>query len=172
MATWDSVRQCTVLFEQPVLAFGSSASVPHFCWVARAFWHALTTLAFVPWTHYVDDFPILMFSDLCDDLDLLVDGFFSALGFRIWCLPSFAESFRPLGVEFTFIPGRAAVVVSNRESRVADINEDVRRAFSSGRLTDDPWENYLSESPAVRQVQRSSFPCSRGSGRSDQGLIR
>ena len=109
--------------------------MPHFCWVARALWHALTTLAFVPWTHYVDDFPTLMFSDLCDDLELLVDGFFSALGFRIKCLPSFAESFRPLGVEFTFPPGRAAVVVSNRESRVADIDEDVRRAFSSGRLS-------------------------------------
>ena len=59
-------------------------------------------LGFVPWTHYVDDFPTLMFSDLCDDLELLVDGFFSALGLGIECLPPFAESFRPLGVEFTF----------------------------------------------------------------------
>ena len=53
-------------------------------------------------------------------------GRLPALGFRIKCLLSF---------EFTFPTGRAVVVVSNRESRVADIDEDVRRAFSSGRLS-------------------------------------
>ena len=39
------------------------------------------------------------------------------------------------GIEFTFLPGRAIVVVTNKESLAADMDENVREAFSGGRLS-------------------------------------
>ena len=69
--------------------FWSLRVVPHVCLVARALWLVLSVLGSVPWTHYVDDCPTLMFNRLCGSLEDFVEGFFSVLGFKFKEQPFF-----------------------------------------------------------------------------------
>ena len=85
------------------------SSVPHFCWVAGALWRVPSVLASVPWTHFVDDYPTSMYHRLCGSLEVLVEGFFSVVGFKFKDQPSFSNVLSALG--FTFPSDRAVVVV-------------------------------------------------------------
>ncbi|CAE7623604.1 bath-40 [Symbiodinium necroappetens] len=119
-----------------VLPFGSIASVGHFNRVARLvqrIFHEMKLLA----ANYFDDYPLLEVAELSQNADRCAKAVLDLFGFT-WAKDK-DEAFSPctdlLGIRLaTSTSGPAAVTLSNKPSRVADLRSAIDKVVSDGVL--------------------------------------
>lgn len=134
ISTWNARLRRPELYQQPVLAFGAASSVQHFCWAARALCHILVSVFGLVATHYVDNFPVLCYRALRDATQTTIDQLFDILGWDTKEQLDFSPVFTCLGVVFAFNARPDAVQISNKPSRLAELDKQIQDIVSSGRL--------------------------------------
>jgi hypothetical protein len=128
VAVYDPTSKSAKLFKQPVLAFGSTASVMSFNRVSRAMWHLGCHFLDLAWVNYFDDFPHLEMEELAVSALESSELLLTILGWRVSMGDKrlkFAISFMPLGADVDL---KAAVsdgflIISNKPGRLESISE-------------------------------------------------
>jgi len=121
------------LFRQPSLAFGASASVLAFNWVAFALCVVLNLVFKVGGTNFYDDFTVLEATSLAEDTASVVTSFFTLLGWQMKELADFSAAPEPLGAVLHLDRCREGVAtVANRPTRTAEIVECIEAMVSKG----------------------------------------
>ena len=135
VATYNVNTDSIEHYVQPVLAFGATSSVQNFCWTARALWHILVGHVGMIASHYVDNFPVVMFVALADAAKTTIDEFFDLLGWRTKNLEDFAGVFPCLGTVVHLGEFGAPIEVRNKVTRMDEIMSTIRDLRVSGRFT-------------------------------------
>ena len=123
VAVFNPVLKQTEYFEQPALAFGASASVLSFNWIAASLAYVLVQLLLVGATNFYDDFTVIEVEALAHSTTECVTALFSILGWSLKELPPFSSQPEPLGsVVDLRKASEGIIVVRNKEKRIADIS--------------------------------------------------
>ena len=138
IAVWSPAAGKHVFFEQLPLAFGASASVISFNWVAAAIKAVLTELFAVALTNFYDDFTIVEVEALASNARDVVEEMLGLMGWRLKQLDDFAVETSPLGAVLDLSRCREGIAtIRNRETRVTDIVAAIDAAGASERVSAD-----------------------------------
>jgi len=125
-----------LLFEQVALAFGASASVLAFNWVAAALLELVVRLLMTCATNVYDDFTFVEVEQLTKSTDSCVSSLFGLLGWDLKPLPPFAPCSEPLGSILDLSSSsRGSAFIKNKESRVREITSIIQDAFANQQLS-------------------------------------
>ena len=133
IAVWDPTSRSVRFYRQPALAFGASASVVAFNWVACALCSCLLVLLEVAASNFYDDYTVVEFAPLAADTAQVTEAFFELLGWDLKELPAFSAAPEPLGCVVDLSKCREGTcIIKNRASRVADITGAISELLEKG----------------------------------------
>ena len=135
IACFDTSSGKVRLFRQPSLAFGASASVLAFNWVALALCVLMNRMLRVGGTNFYDDFTILEATSLSENTSMVVDWFFKILAWHLKELPDFSSAPEPLGAVLHLgACDQGTATLANRPARTAEIVSCIDAMLASGRV--------------------------------------
>ena len=141
VAVWSPDADEHVYFEQPVLAFGATASVFSFNWVALAVKHLLCVLLRLGATNFYDDYCVLEVAELAQSAEESVEALMAGLGWSLKALPPFSDRTEALGAVLRLEHCREGLaVIENKPKRVEEIVDaiDAMAAAPLVQATDLP----------------------------------
>ena len=141
IVVWSPVAEAPVFFLQNALPFGAAASVWSFNRASRALWRVGIDEFHLLWSNYVDDYPHIDIHALASSSRATSEAMFALTGWQVSVsdkkTKGFLPSFDALGANFDFGPAvmDSFFLVSNKEGRVAGLQEIVSSAVASGKFT-------------------------------------
>ena len=122
ISVFDPASKQHLYFEQTPLAFGASASVLSFNWVAEAIKTILISIFLVATTSFYDDFTVIEIEKLAADAKITVESLMALLGWRLKELDDFSAESTPLGAILDLSRCREGVAtIKNKPARVQEI---------------------------------------------------
>ena len=135
IAVWDPKREAFAYFQQPVLAFGASASVFAFNWAAAALKAIFVAVFKIGATNFYDDFDVIETADLADSAKDVMDSMFDLLGWKVKALPGFDVESEPLGAVLDLADAKAGIAkIRNKKTRIDELVAAIEDAGKEGEI--------------------------------------
>ena len=122
------------VYQTLVLPFGARSAVQAFCRTSAALWHLGSTILWLPWSVYFDDYVLSGEAEECRHLDFIQAGFFQLVGWETSSEKDSGFSFtaRALGVEICLGEAHLGLLsVQNTESRKRELAAAITHALDA-----------------------------------------